>query len=273
MENVFDILAKEDMDVSYLFLEYNRRKEEGRLYSRNDYVPQNLIKLYYLDTNHLDFKKIIDEFKKKTIYSENEMELVHEELERKGLALVYDDIENGRFARVRNIHVILLIHNVLYSCMPSSSYGGKWRNVNACIADTDVKTTDYNEISLEIQKLSGIYEDILSLADLINKNKSPDLLIQYINKCLYLKCKIIKIHPFMDGNGRTCRALVNMLFKEVGLPPIYILRAERDEYLKAMDATSSRDDFSLINKFYYYKICDSIYELDIVNRKNNGKTK
>ncbi len=85
---------------------------------------------------------------------------------------------------------------------------------------------------------------------------------------------------FMDQDGNCFevnkikgRSNNNLLFKEVGLPPVYIISSERDEYLKAMQSAVESDDYSLINKFYYYKICDSIYELDIVNRQNKGKTK
>lgn len=270
---ILDILASSDMRIEDFFIEYSNRKKEGKLYSKDDFIPQNLIKLYYLDNNHLDFRKIIDAFKKKTVYNENEVELVHEPLEREGLALVYDGIESGKFSSIKSIYVILLIHNTLYSRMPNSNYGGKWRNTNAFITNTDVKTTEFNDISREVLKLGDAYSEILDLANLINEAQSPDLLIQYINKCIYLKCKLIKIHPFSDGNGRCCRALVNLLFKEVGLPPVYIISSERDEYLKAMQSAVESDDYSLINKFYYYKICDSIYELDIVNRQNTGKTK
>lgn len=47
-----------------------------------------------------------------------------------------------------------------------------------------------------------------------------DKMIEYINECLKLKCHLIQIHPFQDGNGRTMRALVNMLFKVAGIPPV-----------------------------------------------------
>lgn len=39
---------------------------------------------------------------------------------------------------------------------------------------------------------------------------------------LVLENSLIKIHPFRDGNGRTTRALMNALFKIVGIPPVYI---------------------------------------------------
>ena len=78
-----------------------------------------------------------------------------------------------------------------------------------------------------------------------------------------LNCKLIKIHPFFDGNGRTIRAFTNLLFIIANIPPIYIKAKERNEYGKVMNLALVYGDLSQIKRFYYYKICDSIYELDI----------
>ena len=91
-------------------------------------------------------------------------------------------------------------------------------------------------------------------------------MIEYINECLKLKCHLIQIHPFQDGNGRTMRALVNMLFKVAGIPPVYVRLSERKRYLEAMNKAISEKDYTNINQFYYYKICDSILELDLNQR-------
>lgn len=60
-----------------------------------------------------------------------------------------------------------------------------------------------------------------------------------------------------------------------GIPPVYVTYKERDEYLDGM-AKAIRDkdykpDYSSIKKFYYYKICDSLVELDIIKDKRKGK--
>ena len=48
-----------------------------------------------------------------------------------------------------------------------------------------------------------------------------------------------------------------------------IVLDEKEEYIKAMNEGVVNHDYSSIYKFYYYKICDSIYELDIVKRNEN----
>ena len=52
------------------------------------------------------------------------------------------------------------------------------------------------------------------------------------------------------------------MFKQVNLPPVYVQHKEKEEYIKAMDSAVRLGDYSSIQGFYYYKICDSIVELD-----------
>ena len=100
------------------------------------------------------------------------------------------------------------------------------------------------------------------------------MMMDYIDKSIELKCRLIEMHPFQDGNGRTFRALVNLLFRKVNLPPIYVKRTEKGDYIEAMDRAVRLKDTSSIKKFYYYKICDSIVELDINERiKKEEKVK
>ncbi|MEO6087200.1 MAG: Fic family protein [Umezawaea sp.] len=43
-----------------------------------------------------------------------------------------------------------------------------------------------------------------------------------------------QIHPFLDGNGRTGRLVLNLLLGRLGYPPAIIFKRERDKYLQAM---------------------------------------
>ena len=63
MKDILDIISNYNMDICEFFNQYNKRKKDNTLYSKDDYIPQNLIKLYYLDKYHFDFKKIIEEFR------------------------------------------------------------------------------------------------------------------------------------------------------------------------------------------------------------------
>ena len=91
---ILDIIGHSDLEdadlIKLIFLDYERRKKAHKLYSKDDYIPQNLIKVYFKSPDHLDFSKIVSNFKRKYINNENELENVHNKEEREGLSAVYD---------------------------------------------------------------------------------------------------------------------------------------------------------------------------------------
>ena len=55
------------------------------------------------------------------------------------------------------------------------------------------------------------------------------------------------IHPFVDGNGRTGRAITNLELVRAGYPPIIVRRKDRDQYLDALVRADGGDVGSFID--------------------------
>lgn len=49
------------------------------------------------------------------------------------------------------------------------------------------------------------------------------------------------VHPFLDGNGRTGRVLLNLILVRLGWPPAIILKKDRPKYLKALQRADKED--------------------------------
>lgn len=90
--------------------------------------------------------------------------------------------------------------------------------------------------------------------------KMEELLEQYENskedivtKLARFHIKFEGIHPFIDGNGRTGRLLVNLELMKAGYPPIDIKFTDRIKYYEAFDEYHVKDDISaMANLFARY---------------------
>lgn len=51
-----------------------------------------------------------------------------------------------------------------------------------------------------------------------------------------------QIHPFLDGNGRTGRLMLNLILVRLGYPPAIIFKTERTKYSSAMRRADAGDD-------------------------------
>ncbi len=49
-----------------------------------------------------------------------------------------------------------------------------------------------------------------------------------------MHCRFEQIHPFVDGNGRTGRLVLNLILVRLGYPPVVIYKRDRTRYLKAL---------------------------------------
>jgi Fic/DOC family len=51
-----------------------------------------------------------------------------------------------------------------------------------------------------------------------------------------------RVHPFIDGNGRAGRLVLNLMLVRLGYPPVVVLKEQRSAYLRAMQQADKGDD-------------------------------
>ena len=75
-------------------------------------------------------------------------------------------------------------------------------------------------------------------------------------------CRFEQTHPFLDGNGRTGRLLLNLILVRFGYPPTIIYKRERSRYLDAL-RTADRGETGPLGEMLARAILDNLYRFVI----------
>ena len=75
--------------------------------------------------------------------------------------------------------------------------------------------------------------------------------------------RLVTIHPFIDGNGRVSRLVMNFLLKKKGYPWINVYNKQRAEYLSFIRKAND-EDYLLILEFMIKTLEENLRDFKIV---------
>ena len=107
---------------------------------------------------------------------------------------------------------------------------GKYRTTNVIISGAEHKPPQSFEVQSQMQEFIKKY----------NENITK---LHPIELASFIHIEFVKIHPFIDGNGRTSRLLMNLELIKAGFPPVVIELEDRLEYYKALDIAHTENDY------------------------------
>ena len=132
---------------------------------------------------------------------------------------------------LRSIDILSLHGLVLRSI--EDDFAGRLRNGG-------VRISGANFIPPNANKVSDLLDELI---DFINTNS---LNLNDIELATIFHHKLVWIHPFFDGNGRTVRLSMNLLWMRCGFPPAIILKKERKKYYEALNQANNGNYQKLI---------------------------
>jgi Fic family protein len=82
-------------------------------------------------------------------------------------------------------------------------------------------------------KVSDLLDELIEYV-----NSNPDGLNEIVLSTIFHH-RLVWIHPFFDGNGRTVRLAMNLLLMRKGFPPAIILKNDRKKYYEALNKANN----------------------------------
>lgn len=179
---------------------------------------------------------------------------MREHLEVLGQANAYDLLfEIAQKEQKLTEPVILELHRILYSSI-NEKFAGQYRHCNVLITGSEFELPKYNEIP-------NLMKNFCSQISKMQNKLHPVELAAWLHE------RLVSIHPFVDGNGRTARLLMNLALLQAGYNIITIPPVVRNDYIGTLQEAQLKDDIQPFYNFISEMVLESQKEyLRIIER-------
>jgi len=125
---------------------------------------------------------------------------------------------------------IKLVHQLILKNIDDKN-AGSYRTINVTISGADHTPPDHLQIPVEMNDFIRWYRD-------------EGQKLHPVERAARVHADFVKIHPFVDGNGRTSRLLMNLELMKDGFPPVILPVESRLEYYETLDTAHTEGDYS-----------------------------
>jgi len=120
---------------------------------------------------------------------------------------------------IKNLHQIIVQET-------DKEWAGRYRNANVIIGGAKHTPPDALQVPNKMR-------------DLITWLASQKTKLNVIELTALLHHRLVHIHPFFDGNGRTARLTMNLFLMQAGYPLVVIMKTDRKKYYDVLDKADS----------------------------------
>jgi Fic family protein len=120
--------------------------------------------------------------------------------------------------------VIKDLHAIILRSIDNKN-AGVYRTNNVLISGSKHRPVEYMLVEEKVRELVQWYDEM--------KNE-----LHPVELAAVFHFKYVYIHPFIDGNGRTARLLMNLILLRNGYPIAIIKNEDRSEYMGALELAS-----------------------------------
>jgi len=218
-------------------MDFSKLNEQKNYYQSNkDILPDSVIdnynKAFEIDYTHnstaiegntltlMETKLVLED--KLSIGGKQLREIYEVVNHDKAFSYVKDCVSKGEAlseAIIKNIHA-LLMENIIQ--------GGIYRSVDVYISGARHTPPTPNDAYRQIK---DFYADLS-----IKSNDNP------IELAAWTHAEFVRIHPFIDGNGRTSRLIMNFQLMAHGFLPVSIPKESRLEYFNTLESYAVDND-------------------------------
>ncbi|HEY4514796.1 MAG TPA: Fic family protein [Candidatus Paceibacterota bacterium] len=149
------------------------------------------------------------------------------------LNYLYDLVEHGKKHTFSEVLIRSLQQLIVRETEPSSA--GAYRRGNVGITGSTHKPPEAHNVPRLMREL---------VEWVIDKTKN----LHPVELAAITHHKLVSIHPFDDGNGRTARLLMNLVLMQAGYPLAIILKTDRKRYYDALER-ADRGDYKSFVRF------------------------